>query len=57
MIKQTSLGGPFIMARQKKPVHRVEMAECKRSIIHQLLKKYRRRYPECSKRPFRRRHY
>ena len=28
------------MARQKKPVHRVQMTEGKRSIIHQLLKEY-----------------
>ena len=28
------------MARQKKPVHRVQMTEGKRSIIHQLLEKY-----------------
>ncbi len=28
------------MAREKKPVHRVQMAERKRNFIHQLLKKY-----------------
>lgn len=28
------------MARQKKPVHRVQMTEGKRSIIHQLLEEY-----------------
>lgn len=28
------------MARQKKPVHRVQMAEGKRNIIHQILEKY-----------------
>ena len=28
------------MARQKKPVHRVQMTEGKRNIIHQLLEKY-----------------
>ena len=28
------------MARQKKPVHRVQMAEGKRNIIHQLLEEY-----------------
>ena len=28
------------MAREKKPVHRVQMAEGKRNIIHQLLEEY-----------------
>ena len=28
------------MARQKKPVHRVQMTEVKRNIIHQLLEEY-----------------
>ena len=28
------------MAKQKKPVHRVQMTEGKRNIIHQFLKKY-----------------
>ena len=28
------------MARQKKPVHKVQMTEGKRNIIHQRLKKY-----------------
>ena len=28
------------MARQKKPVHRVQMTEGKRNIIHQLLEEY-----------------
>ena len=28
------------MAKQKKPVHRVEMTEGKRNIIHQLLEEY-----------------
>ena len=28
------------MAREKKPVHRVQMTEGKRSIIHQLLEEY-----------------
>ena len=28
------------MAREKKPVHRVQMAEGQRNFIHQLLKKY-----------------
>jgi len=28
------------MAKQKKPVHRVQMTEGKRNIIHQLLEKY-----------------
>ena len=40
MIKSKSLGGPFIMAKQKKPVHRVQMTEGKRNIIHQLLEEY-----------------
>ena len=31
------IGGSFIMARQKKPVHRVQITEGKRNIIHQLL--------------------
>ena len=35
-----SLGEPFIMARQKKPVHRVQMTEGKRNIIHQFLEEY-----------------
>ena len=30
------------MARQKKPVHRVQMTEGKRDIIHQLLEEYGR---------------
>ena len=30
----------FIMAREKKPVHKVQMTEGKRNIIHQLLKEY-----------------
>ena len=30
----------FIMAKQKKPVHRVQMTEGKRNIIHQLLEEY-----------------
>ena len=34
------MGGPFIMAKQKKPVHRVQMTEGKRNIIHQLLEEY-----------------
>ena len=34
------VGGPFIMAKQKKPVHRVQMTEGKRNIIHQLLEEY-----------------
>ena len=42
------------MARQKKPVHRVEMTEGKRNIIRQLLEgiRYRnsRGYPGCSER-------
>ena len=33
-------GRPKIMARQKKPVHRVRMTEGKRNIIHQLLEEY-----------------
>ena len=28
------------MAKQKKPIHRVQMTEGKRNIIHQLLKEY-----------------
>ena len=28
------------MAREKKPIHRVQMTEGKRSIIHQLLEEY-----------------
>jgi len=28
------------MAKQKKPVHRVQMTEGKRNIIHQLLEEY-----------------
>ena len=28
------------MAREKKPVHRVQMTEGKRNIIHQLLEEY-----------------
>jgi putative transposase len=31
---------PIIMAREKKPVHRVQMTEGKRNIIHQLLEEY-----------------
>lgn len=31
------MGGPFIMEKQKKSVHRVQMTESKRKIIHQLL--------------------
>ena len=31
---------PFTMAKQKKPVHRVEMTEGKRNIIRQLLEEY-----------------
>ncbi len=34
------IGGPFIMEKQKKPVHRVQMTEGKRNIIHQLLEEY-----------------
>lgn len=37
------MGGPFIMVimdRQKKTVHRVQMTEGKRNIIHQLLEEY-----------------
>lgn len=34
------MGGPFIMARQKNPVHRVQMIEGKRNMIHQLLEEY-----------------
>lgn len=33
------MGGPFIMAREKKPVYRVQMTEGKCNIIHQLLEK------------------
>ena len=33
-------GGPFIMAKEKKPVHHVQMTEGKRNIIHQLLEEY-----------------
>ena len=29
------------MAKQKKPVHRVQMTEGKRNIIHQLLEEFR----------------
>ena len=42
------------MAREKKPVHKVQMTEGKRNIIHQLLKEYdiqiSRRYPGCAER-------
>ena len=31
---------PIIMAREKKPVHKVQMTEGKRNIIHQLLEEY-----------------
>ena len=31
---------PSSMAREKKPVHRVQMAKGKRNIIHQLLEEY-----------------
>ena len=34
------MGGLFIMAKQKKSVHRVEMTEGKRNIIRQLLEEY-----------------
>ena len=34
------IGGSFIMARQKKPVHRVQMTDGKRNIIRQLLEEY-----------------
>ena len=42
------------MAREKKPVHKVQMTEGKRNIIHQLLKEYpiSRRYPGCAERSF-----
>lgn len=39
MIKELSLGGPFIMARQKKPVHRVKTTD-EKNIIRQLLEEY-----------------
>ncbi len=31
---------PIIMAREKKPVHKVQMTDGKRSIIQQLLQEY-----------------
>lgn len=34
------MGEPFSMAKQKKPVHRVQITEGKRNIIHQLLEEY-----------------
>ena len=40
MVKYFIIRIPFIMAREKKPVHRVQMTEGKRNIIHQLLEKY-----------------
>ena len=40
MIKYFIIRRPFIMAREKKPVHRVQMTEGKRNIIHQLLEEY-----------------
>lgn len=39
MIKQKIIGG-FFMAKQKKPVHKVQMTKGKRNIIHQLLEEY-----------------
>ena len=36
MVKYFIIRRPFIMAREKKPVHRVQMTEGKRNIIHQL---------------------
>ena len=40
MIEYFIIRRPFIMAREKKPVHRVQMTEGKRNIIHQLLEEY-----------------
>ena len=40
MVKYFIIRRPFIMAREKKPVHKVQMTEGKRNIIHQLLKEY-----------------
>ena len=40
MVKYFIIRRPFIMAREKKPVHRVQMTEGKRNIIHQLLEEY-----------------
>ena len=34
MVKYFIIRRPFIMAREKKPVHRVQMTEGKRNIIH-----------------------
>ena len=39
MVKYYYHRRPFIMA-EKKPVHKVQMTEGKRNIIHQLLKEY-----------------
>ena len=48
------------MARQKKPVDRVQMTEGKRNIIHQLLEEVRypvcRRHSGCAQGSFRRHH-
>ena len=48
------------MARQKKPVHRVQMTEGKRNIIHQLLEEYDIQSAEdnsgCAQGSFRRHH-
>ena len=40
MVKYFIIRKPSIMAREKKPVHRVQMTEGKRNIIHQLLEEY-----------------
>jgi putative transposase len=40
MIKYKIIRRPIIMAREKKPVHKVQMTEGKRNIIHQLLQEY-----------------
>lgn len=40
MIKQIIIRRPFVMAREKKSVHKVRMTEGKRNIIHQLPEEY-----------------
>lgn len=40
MVKYFIIRRPFIMAREKKPVHRVQMTDGKRNIIRQLLEEY-----------------
>ena len=40
MVKYFIIRRPFIMAKEKKPVHKVQMTEGKREIIRQLFQEY-----------------